>query len=312
MALRDLLRNNPLMMSAGFVMGLVLGGFGELTSYVINIDLVLMMSLALCGLSFRGLNLKSHLRTTLLAIVLTFGLSTWITVLIAFLFEDPIRSGWIIEAAVPSAIGVIPFAFLLKGRVENAMVSTATIYFLALVLTPLLVFVTIGKEVNPLSLLSSVMLLILLPIALSRGVRKLEIRPDVRTILINITFMIVAFAVVGANRKYFYTDPVLIAGLLLASFVRIFIPGSIVYFLARRTSFDKFQTVNAVLFSTYKNTGMAAALAAALIGEQAALPAAICTPVEIMWLFFMTKFLFTPQYFTGGESRERQDGRTHS
>lgn len=308
MALRDLLRNNPLMMGTGFVMGLVFGGFGELTPYVINLDLVLMMSLALCGLSFRNLDLRSHLRTTLLAIVLTFGLSTWITVFVAFLFEDPIRSGWIIEAAVPSAIGVIPFTFLLKGRVENAMISTATVYFLALVLTPLIVFLTIGKEVSPFSLLSSVLLLILLPMVLSRGVRKLEIRPDVRTILINITFMIVAFAVVGANRKYFYTDPVLITGLLLASFLRIFIPGLIVYFLANRTSLDRSQTVNAVLFSTYKNTGMAAALAAALIGEQAALPAAICTPVEIVWLFFMTKFLFTRRYFLGGGSPEKGGG----
>jgi len=307
-ALRDILRNNPLMMGAGFVLGLVIGGFGELTPYVINLDLVLMMSLALCGLSFRNLDLRSHLRTTLLAIVLTFGLSTWITVFVAFLFEDPIRSGWIIEAAVPSAIGVIPFTFLLKGRVENAMISTATVYFLALVLTPLIVFITIGKEVSPFSLLSSVLLLILLPMVLSRGVRKLEIRPDVRTILINITFMIVAFAVVGANRKYFYTDPVLITGLLLASFLRIFIPGLIVYFLANRTSLDRSQTVNAVLFSTYKNTGMAAALAAALIGEQAALPAAICTPVEIVWLFFMTKFLFTRRYFLGGGSPEKGGG----
>jgi len=229
-------------------------------------------------------------------------------VFVAFLFEDPIRSGWIIEAAVPSAIGVIPFTFLLKGRVENAMISTATVYFLALVLTPLIVFITIGKEVSPFSLLSSVLLLILLPMVLSRGVRKLEIRPDVRTILINITFMIVAFAVVGANRKYFYTDPVLITGLLLASFLRIFIPGLIVYFLANRTSLDRSQTVNAVLFSTYKNTGMAAALAAALIGEQAALPAAICTPVEIVWLFFMTKFLFTRRYFLGGGSPEKGGG----
>jgi len=72
-ALRDILRNNPLMMGAGFVLGLVIGGFGELTPYVINLDLVLMMSLALCGLSFRNLDLRSHLRTTLLAIVLTFG-----------------------------------------------------------------------------------------------------------------------------------------------------------------------------------------------------------------------------------------------
>lgn len=47
-----------------------------------------------------------------------------------------------------------------------------------------------------------------------------------------------------------------------------------------------------MLFSTYKNTGMAASLGLMLLGPQAALPAAVCMVVDVVWLIFAGKFLF--------------------
>jgi BASS family bile acid:Na+ symporter len=296
-ALREIILNNPLMMSFGFVLGLVLGGFPVFNSEMITLSLVVLMSLSLCGMSFRGLEVKGHLSTTMLALLLTFGLGTGFTVLVAFLFEDPLRSGWIFEAVVPSAVSVIPFSFILRGNVENSLVSSAVIYIVSIGITPLLLLALLGMEMNPASLVTSVVIMIFLPIIISRGVKKVNISSDVRVATINISLMLVAFSVVGANRDFFFNDPVLVGILLLVSAARIFIPGTLIYLYARYSQVNKSQGVNMVLFSTYKNTGMAAAMAASILGTEAALPAAISTPIEILWLVIMSKFLFTRRYF---------------
>ena len=47
-----------------------------------------------------------------------------------------------------------------------------------------------------------------------------------------------------------------------------------------------------ILFATHKNTGMAGALAVILIGDAAAIPAAVCMTVDIVWLIYVSKFMF--------------------
>jgi bile acid:Na+ symporter, BASS family len=298
-ALREIVLNNPLMMTIGFALGLGLGGFPAHNSEMITLSLVVLMSLSLCGMSFRGLRINEHLSTTLLALFLTFGLGTGFTLVIAFLFEDPIRSGWIFEAVVPSAVCVIPFSLILRGNVEKSLISSAVIYIVSIVLTPILLIVFLGMELNPVGLVTSVMVMLFLPIIISRVLKRKQMNGDTRVAIINISLLLVSFAVVGANRDFFFNDPILVGGLLLVSMARIFIPGMLVYLLVRNFHFNKKQGVNAVLFSTYKNTGMAAAMAAALLGTEAALPAAISTPIEIIWLVIMSRFLFTKKYFDG-------------
>ena len=296
-ALREIVLNNPLMMSIGFVLGLVLGGFPILNSEMITLALVILMSISLCGMGFKGLELKEHLLTTLLALLLTFGLATGFTVMLAFLFEGPIRSGWIFEAVVPSAVCVIPFSFILRGNVENSLISSTVIYILSIGITPLLLVALLGMDVNPVSLITSVMVMIFLPIVISRRVRKMTLSGDTRAAMISLSLLVVSFCVVGANRDFFFNDPILVGILFLASAARIFIPGVLVYLLAIRSRLGRKQGVNMVLFTTYKNTGMAAAMAATLVGTEAALPAAISTPIEIIWLIVMSRYLFTNRYF---------------
>ncbi|MGD0056542.1 MAG: hypothetical protein ABSB83_01640 [Methanomassiliicoccales archaeon] len=47
-----------------------------------------------------------------------------------------------------------------------------------------------------------------------------------------------------------------------------------------------------VLYATYKNTVMAAALAVAFFGSEAAIPATICIALEIIWFLALTKVFY--------------------
>jgi len=255
-------------------------------------SLVVVMSLSLGGLSLKGLDPRKHLRPTTVALLLSFGVSSGVTILLGQFFEGQIRIGWILLAAVPSAVAVIPFTYMLKGDLQFSLASSTMLYILALALTPLITVVFIGTAVSPITLLWYVAILIFLPMILSRGLKRMPLSGNTRSILINIAFFVLTFAVTGANRDAFLGDTLLVTSLLLVALIRTFAVGGAVEVLARRFKVDREARIPMVLFATYKNTGMAAALAVALIGSEAAIPATICIALEIIWFLALTKVVY--------------------
>jgi BASS family bile acid:Na+ symporter len=285
------------MMILAFIAALLLGGFpaeiGISNGTIAMLSLMVMMSLSLTALQLKGLRVRNHGKAIRNAFLLSFVLSSGITVLMSFLFEGDLRVGWIIEAAVPSAVSVVPFTYILKGDLEPTLVSSAVLYFIALAFTPLLTLLFLGQPIDQLTLLEYVGILILLPLAISRFMRRIEITPENKTATINLAFFVLIVAVAGPNRQVFFTDPVLLSGLAAVAFVRIFVVGLLWNWYLKRKGAPRKRRVPEVLFATYKNTGMAATLAIGLIGPAAAVPATVCTLIEISWLIFLSKYLFS-------------------
>ncbi|MBI0583867.1 MAG: hypothetical protein ISF22_06520 [Methanomassiliicoccus sp.] len=302
---RDLLGNNALMMIVAFIIAMLFGGFPEayprMNKDVAMLSLMVMMSFSLCAMKLRGLKVGSHKRAVRNAFFLSFVLSTGTTIALAYLFTGDLRNGWILLAAVPSAVSVIPFTLILGGDLEGTLVSSAALYVIALLLTPLLTLVFIGQAVSVTTLLWYVGMLIVVPLAVSRVLRPVNIDPYVRSIAINIAFAVLVIAVAGSNRGVFFGEPVLLLGLIAVAAVRTFGIGLAVERYGRRKGTDWSQRVPQVLFASHKNTGMAAALAIALLGASAAVPAAVCMTVDIAWLIYVSRFTF---------SRRKRPGKT--
>ncbi|MEM0448673.1 MAG: hypothetical protein QW520_02500 [Methanomassiliicoccales archaeon] len=294
---RRLLGNNASMMTLSFITALALGGFPSwfpLTNgNVAMLMLVIMMSFSLTSLRIRGMSIRSHSKAILRATLLSFVLSSGVTIALAQLFQGDIRAGWVLLAAVPSAVSVVPFTFLMKGDLEPTLISTAALYIIAVALTPLLTLLFLGQAVDVLLLVFYVAVLILLPLLLSIGIKKLDIPPSDRTAIINVAFFILIVAVAGSNRHVFFGEPLLLLSLLGVAVVRIMGVGLAWDWHLRRRGASRAQRVPEVLFSSYKNTGMAAALAMSVVGPQAAVPAAVCTVVDIVWLIYLSRFLFS-------------------
>jgi bile acid:Na+ symporter, BASS family len=293
---RDVLSNNALMMIIAFIIAMLLGGFPEINwltnSNIAMLSLMVMMSISLTNLKFRELDVKDHLRPIGIAFFLSFILSSGTTILMAYLFQGDIRDGWILEAAVPSAVSVIPFCYILKGNLESTMVASAALYIVALAVTPLFTLLFIGEAVSLSTLVGYVGLLILIPILISRPLRYLRLTSQDKSIGINIAFFVLVVAIAGANRGVFFGDPILLAGLLMVAIVRTFGIGIGLNLFWRRKGVPRGDRIPQVLFSTHKNTGMAAALSVVLISQQAAIPATICMTVDIAWLIFVSRFMF--------------------
>ncbi|WP_400207191.1 hypothetical protein [Candidatus Methanomassiliicoccus intestinalis] len=278
------------------IIALVCGGFPE-TEHITNKDIAMvslcvMMCFSLCNMKLAGLNPKHYSKDITKAFFCCMVLGLGVTVLISFFFEGDIRHGWILEAAVPSAVSVIPFTALLLGNMKSAIVSSTVIYFAALLVTPLVTLIFLGEAIDPMTLLEYIALLIIIPLIVSRFMRRLSIPPAAGTIVINLSFAVLVVAIAGSNNYVFFGEPVLLVSLLIAAVLRTFGVGICLNALLKKKGEAREDRVPEILFATHKNTGMAGALAVALIGDAAAIPAAVCMTVDIVWLIYISKFMF--------------------
>ena len=83
---------------------------------------------------------------------------------------DPdIRSGWVLMAAVPPAVLIIPLTSFLRGDVRTSLISDAALYLLGLVSVPALSLLLLGRSVSVEDLVLQTVLLIGLPLVVSAG-----------------------------------------------------------------------------------------------------------------------------------------------
>jgi len=286
----SILESFPITMTAGLVLGLLLGGFPVLTKEISMAALAVAMTLSLTSVTLAQTRGRDHVRHAAWALVINYGFLTALILVIALFFEDDVRNGWILMAAAPSAISVVPFTTILGGQTSKALFSTAVNYVVALVLMPALTLLLIGSAVDVTSLIIYVMLLIVLPMALSRAVMRMKISKPVNTSMLNISMAVLIFAVAGANRAAFQGELMIVAAISVACVVRTFGSGLLTEVVLRRARISKADRASYVLFSSYKNLGLTATLAIALFAPIVAVPATICIVFEVVWVVFLIRF----------------------
>ncbi len=286
----DVLQSYSAMMALGIILGLATGGLPAYTKEVSMASLAVLMTLSLSNVKLGETRGKESLHHALVSLAINYGALTGLILVIAFLFSDEYRWGWILMAAAPSAISVVPFSTILGGEALKSLYSTAVNYLAALVLMPLLVWLMIGSEVSNESLIISLLLLIVLPMAVSRAVMRMNIRKTHTTSLINLSFFLMIFAVTGANRDAFVGEPGLILVMSLACLARTFGIGLGIEAILLKLGMPKSSRVTYVLFSSYKNLGLTATLAIALFVPLVAVPATICIVFEVVWVMFLLRY----------------------
>ncbi len=272
------------------MLGLFTGGSPWYTKEISMISLAVLMTLSLSTVSLRDAKGKDHRKHAAIALALNYIMLTAVILAVGRLFSDDIWPGWVLMAAAPSAISVVPFTSVLGGKTTKALFSTAVNYVVALVLMPVLTLILIGNAVSATSLVSSLIILIVLPMAASRIVMRLSIKKRTNTVLTNLMFAVLIFAVAGSNRDAFFGDPVLVLAVSVACVIRTFGTGLATEFTLRRLRMEKSERIGHVLFASYKNLGLTATLAIALFEPIVAVPATICIVFEVVWVIFMLRW----------------------
>lgn len=288
------------MMLAGFALGLLTGFVSSYSSTLALAALAVLMVASLSELELRGL--RKAARPALLAFPANFVCLSGFLLLAGALFPEEFQVGWVLMAAVPSAISVVPFTSVLGGDTQLSLAATVMLYLAALALTPLLTLWLVAEPVGVAPLVQALVLLVVLPLVVSRGVRRLQPSREGLHIVRNLAFFALSFIIVGANQDTIVGEPLVALGIFGACAVAIVLSAGVWAGLTRAFALSAAQRTSLLLFSSYKNQGLAAALALALFSAQGALPPIMMAAFEIVWISALLRVFAVPP----GEASEPQ------
>ncbi len=292
--LQRLLRNRNIILFSALLLGLLWGEAAQWTEGAVLPVLALVMTLSTMGVSggtFRSP--RALLVPTLNAIVMNFALLGGIILVLNILLirDEAFRSGFILLAAVPPAVAVIPFTGFLNGNSAFSLIGTIGCYLGALVITPLITLGLLGSSfVEPLKLLIIMVELIIVPLILSRiliGTGIADRIEPLRGAITNWSFFLLSYTIVGLNRPVFLEQPLSLIPVAIIAFASTFLLGFAIEKLGGLYRIDPKTLTSLVLLGTLKNYGLAGGLALALFSERTAIPATVSVvlmTVYIIWL----------------------------
>jgi BASS family bile acid:Na+ symporter len=286
-----LLHNRNVIFLLAMAAGLTAHHATPLTRHFVLPALALAMTISM--LDIQG-NLFSKPRTlffpVLIGIFMNYVILGNVIIGISALFirDESLWTGFVLLAAAPPAIAVIPFSGFLGGNSLLSLIGTIGAYLGALAIMPLIDFGLLGSaSLDPMKLLTITAELIVLPLAISRWlIRKgwnKRILP-LGSLITNWSFFLVLYTLIGMNRNLILGQSQTLLPVIAVAFLTMFILGFLIDWIAGLLHISKETRTSLVLLGTLKNQGLAGGLALTLFNQEAALPAAISTMVMIFYI----------------------------
>jgi BASS family bile acid:Na+ symporter len=295
--LNRLLKNSNLIFLVAFLLGLSFGGYASHLKGGILPALVLIMSFSTTQITFSELiHVKKYIYDILIVFVINYlFLSSLILLANHLLIKDhDLYVGFIVMAAIPSAVAVLPFTYLLKGEMMVALMGSTSLYLLALVVAPFLSFHLLDVEkIDPIKLISVLVQLLLIPFLVSRFLLQWKVFHQIKgnlNIFVNLAFFLVIYVVIGMNRSTFLSHFDVLILVSFIAFLRTFVSGHLVDLFSRLLGVDRERRMSYVLFGSFKNLGVTAAIAIVLFNDRAAIPAAVTIPFELIFFVWFNYF----------------------
>jgi BASS family bile acid:Na+ symporter len=212
------------------------------------------------------------------------------------IYDEALRLGFILIAAMPPAVAVIPFTYFLKGDETLSLIGTAGAYLGALIIMPLSAFLFLGPGlIDPVKLLVIMLELILLPLIASRLLFRIGIASRLDSIkgpITNWSFFLLTYTIVGLNRDLILNQPLSLSPVVFIAMLSTFLLGWGIEKVGRLLHVPQKVLTSLVLLGTLKNYGLAGGLALTLFSKKTSMPATVSTIfmiVYIIWLEFRVR-----------------------
>ena len=294
-----MLRNSSFVFLCAMAVALLFPGGASYTESFLLPVLGVIMTVSVADISLREfLNVRTLAFPVMAAIVLNYIVlgGTLIGLSRLFVDDEMFRHGYVLMAAVPPAVAVVPLSFLLNGNTRIALIGNVGAYISGLAITPLICLLFLGASlVEPTRLLIVLAELIVLPMVVTRIIRRTPLIgyvEKVRAPVVNWGFFIVIYTIVGLNRDTFLdeTDTLLIV--VGIAFAGTFVLAEVVNRVMKLFGVDKADRISLMLLSARKNDGLAGVIALIFFGARAAMPIAVFTAISVIhfvWLAWWTK-----------------------
>jgi BASS family bile acid:Na+ symporter len=189
----------------------------------------------------------------------------------------------------------VPFTALLRGDRTFAYLGTIGCYLGALAITPLMAVGLLGTTfIQPFRIVKILVLLILLPLLISRLLRRarlVDYLEPVRGALTNWSFALITFTIVGLNRELFLHNPASLITPVLIALITTFGLGWVIWWVARVLGVGQETTISLIMLGTLKNAALAGGLALSLFNKQTAVPATVCAIFLIVYFIWLSFWL---------------------
>ena len=301
-SLKRLLRNRNVILTSALLIGLFWGKGARWTEPITLPALAIVMTLSTIGLpasTFRSY--RSLLTPALIGIVMNyFVLGIALLGLNAMLIHDEaLRMGFILIAAVPPAVAVIPFTFFLRGDETLSLIGTTGAYLGALIIMPVSALLFLGPGFVDATKLAVILLeLILLPVIVSRILLRIGLASrflSIRGPITNWSFFLLTYTIVGLNRDLILGHPLSLLPVVVIALASTFLLGWGIEKAGALLHLPEKVLTSLVLLGTLKNYGLAGGLALALFSKKTSVPAtvsAVFMIVYIIWLELKLKRTF--------------------
>jgi BASS family bile acid:Na+ symporter len=207
----------------------------------------------------------------------------------ALLISDPqLRIGFILVAAVPCAVAVVPFSDILDGDTVLSLFGMIGSYLSAFLLLPLITMLFIGSDLlDPKKLALILAELIMIPLLISRIARAVRLdaaidpyKGPITNVLLGVAF----YVMVAANRDVILHQTSVLLLVTIVGVTISAISGGLVWGASLLLSFRRDTRVSLLLMATLKNYALSAGIGLILFSERTALPSVVMTIIMIPYI----------------------------
>ncbi|MBW2559848.1 MAG: hypothetical protein JRE40_03215 [Deltaproteobacteria bacterium] len=295
-----LLQNRDFILFLALMTGLFLPQASTWSRHLTLPALALVMTISTMGIPgslFRSP--RSLIIPAISGIVMSYGvLAGFILGISSLVIHDrELWKGFVILALMPPAVAIIPFTDLFKGNRAFSLAGTAGGYLGALIILPLTLYKVLGSGHFVLERLTIIaIVLIIVPLVISRLLLKGKldkVLDPVKGIIINWSFFVVVYTIVGLNQDVFTRQPLRLLPVVAIAIGSMFVLGLLIEWTGKLLRINPQTTISLVLLGTIKNYGLAAGIALTLFSKESALPATVSTIfmfVYVIWMDFKQRW----------------------
>lgn len=263
----------------------------ELTLYI----LAFVMTFSLSGIRTKAFfPIKKMIKPMLIGAFLNYVVFGLIILFFAWIIvpDKTLFYGFVIIAAAPPGVAVVPFSYVLKGDVNYSIIGVLGAFLASVFLAPLLMNVFLDEpNISTFSLFVLMLKLVILPLFLSRLLQVNVVDKYVGKIrgrVVDFGFAIIIYTAVGMNREVFFSDFRVLLQIFLTLFLATFVSGEVFTFFMKKTSVDRKKLITQNMLLTIKSSGFSVVTAYIVLGKEAAVPSAVLSVVVLLYLLFLS------------------------
>jgi BASS family bile acid:Na+ symporter len=250
------------------------------------------MAFSLSGISTKSLfPLKSLIIPMFKGIFLNHIIYGILMISFAYIFKENTNLfiGFIILAATPPGVAIIPFTAKMNGNLNYSILATFGAFVASIFLSPLIIKIFSGNDsISSFDLFKIMFILIVIPFFVSR---LFVLKPIEKTIvkfrgsLIDIGFALIIYTSVGINNHVFYSDFPSLIKVVFVLFVIMFI-GSWIIKKLFKNKLNKADIISTQLLFAVKSSGFSVVTAIELFGNKSAFPATVLSVMTLVYLLY--------------------------